>query len=358
MADTKSNKGLLILSSIVALTMLSASSSIAAKTSPTCSIVANSKKASCPDSSFSISDQFLLAVAKNNKSLAQQLLQRGAGINYRSQNRVVISRVNVRADKLNQFLAGSKRYQYASGSAYDIALVQGNAAIVLWLLQRGADPAAGYFKNQIENTHFKGSYPSSYLLLPYRERAKIISVGKVLTIAVKANELQKARQLLKIEPRAIHYLGNNLLPATLRLGKWKMVKLLLNHGADTHQLVNFSSMLYSPLESEPTNYPILEALLRHAKKRNKMDYQTFLSIAVRKKDARALRMLVNYGANLNPKDQKAPLFIAAEKKDIKTVRFLLKLGANPNIVNGGTTLLHRAIGNEQVALAKLLLQGG
>lgn len=322
-----------------------------------CGVLSAAKAASCPDNAFSISDQFLLAVAKNNKTLAQRLIQQGVNINYRSQNRLVVSRVNIRADKVNQFLVGSQRYQFASGTAYDIALSQGNAGMVLWLLQRGANPAAGYFKNKIEN-NFEGSYPPSYLGLSYQQRGRIVSVGEVLTMAVKENDVKKARKLLTIEPRAIHYLGNSLLPDTLRLGKWQMAKLFLNRGKDVEKLVNFPSMLYMPLRSEPTNYVILESLLRHAKKRKNMNFQDFLSRSIVKKDAKALRLLVNYGANLNPKDQKAPLFIAAEKNDVNTVKFLLKLGANPNIQYAGTSLLHRAIGNEQSVLATALINGG
>lgn len=299
-----------------------------------------------------------MAVAKKNKSLAQQLLQQGAPIDYRSQNRVVINRVNVRADKVNQFLAGNKRYQYASGSAYDIALSQGNAGMVKWLLQRGANPAAGYFKHRSENTHFSNSYPNSYLILPFKERAKIVSVGMVLALAVKENDVQKAERLLSIEPRAIHYQGNSLLPSILRLGKWQLADLFINKGKDVDQLTHFANLLHTPLSSEPTNYHLLGILLRHASKRKNFDHQPFLTKAIAKKDAQALRMLVQHGADLNPKHQKAPLFIAADKNDVKTIQFLLQLGANPNIQYAGSSLLHRAISSEQPDLAKALLNGG
>ncbi len=343
-----------ILSTLLSLLSFTSISSSAA----VCGVAGASKNASCPDSAFPLADQFLLAVAKNNKALAQQLVQQGAPINYRSQNRVVLSRVNVRADKVNLFLAGNKRYQYASGTAYDIALSQGNADMVLWLLQRGANPAAGYFKNQVEHTHFSGSYPPSYLLLPFQQRARIVSVGIVLTMAVKENDVKKAQQLLRIEPRAIHYRGNRLLPDTLRLGKWQMAKLFLNQGRDVHQLANFPNMINMPLSSDPTNYTVLESLLRHAQKRKGMDFHSFLVRAIDKKDTRSLHMLTRYGADLNPKDHKTPLFIAAERESIEMVRFLLQLGAKANTKSGGITLLHRAIGNEQPVLARALLDGG
>ncbi len=327
------------------------------KPNAVCGVKGAGKSASCPDSAFPLADQFLLAAAKGNDALAKQLLQQGVPIDYRSQNRVVIDRVSVRADKMNPFLAGNKRYQYASGTAYDIALSQNNASMVKWLMQQGANPAAGYFKHRIENTYFANNYPASYLLLPFKERAKIVSVGLVLEMAVKENNVQKAQQLLSIEPRAIHYQGNQLLPSLMRLGKWKMADLFINKGKDVDQLANFSSMLYAPLESEPTNYHLLESLLRHAKKRKKMNHQPFLAKAITKKDARALRMLVQYGADLNPKSQRAPLYLAADKNDVETIKFLLKLGANPNIEYAGSTLLHRAIGNEQYEQAKALLDG-
>ncbi|MEE9304081.1 MAG: ankyrin repeat domain-containing protein [Thiotrichaceae bacterium] len=328
------------------------------KPTAVCGVAGSSKSASCPDNAFPVADRFLLAVAKNNKALAQRLLQQGVAINYRSQNRVVINRVNVRADKVNQFLAGGKRYQYASGTAYDIALSQSNADMVKWLLQRGANPAAGYFKHRIENTHFANNYPSSYLLLPFHERAKIVSVGLLLAMAVEENDVKKAERLLSIEPRSIHYQGNSLLPKTLRLGKWQLARLIINRGKDVDQLANFSTMLFTPLYSKPTNYSIFEALLRHAHNRKNFNYQPYLVKALAKKDAHALQMLVSSGADLNPKDQKAPLFIAADKNDVQTIKFLLQLGADPNIQFSGSSLLHNAISSEKQELAKALLDGG
>lgn len=312
----------------------------------------------CPDSSFPIADQFLLAVAKGDKGNAARLLQQGASINYRSQNRVVINRVMVRADKTHPFLAGNKRYQYASGTAYDIALAQANADIVLWLLQRGANPAAGYFKTKIEHHYFAGNYPETYLNLPFLQRARIISVGHVLQMAVADNNAHKVAALLRIEPRAIHFYGNKLLPSILELGKWQLANIFFSQGKDIEKLRNFEALFNPVLQSEPTNYTMLQQLLQNSRKNKDFNYQALLSKAIHKKDAKALKMLVQAGADLNPKDQKAPLFIAADKNDVKTVAFLLRLGANPNIKYSGITLLHRAIGNEHVELAQALIKGG
>ena len=144
---------------------------------------------------LSADDYFLYAVSQNNLGLAQQLLQQGVDINYRSSDRKLINVVNVRADRVNRFMGGKQRFQYASGTAYDIALSQAQSQTVKWLLQKGANPAKGFFKASIENAHFSSYYPASYLNLPYRERAIIVSVGEVLALAVEENDPVSAARL-------------------------------------------------------------------------------------------------------------------------------------------------------------------
>ncbi len=303
-------------------------------------------------------DQFLLAVAANNRGMAQRYLQMGVPIDYTSTNRDVIKQVSVRADKVKQFMAGNQRYQYASGTAYDIALANAQAGMVRWLLRRGADPAKNYFKQEIERTYFANNYPPSYLNLPYKERARIVSVGKVLSLAVADNDAARVAQLLSIEPRAIHYRGNNLLPDILRLGKWRIANLFLSRGKDLDQLARLEDTLAYPLKSEPTNYAILQGLLNHARKRKNLRYQPLLLKAMKKHDAKALKMLVQAGASLNPKHEKPLLFIAAEQKDMKMVALLLKLGADPDQKYVLDSLLHKAVSDDNLPLAQTLLDGG
>lgn len=307
---------------------------------------------------LSAGDQFLLAVAANNTGVAQRFLQMGVPIDFSSTNREVIKKVSVRADKVNQFLAGNQRYQYASGTAYDIALAHAQAGMVRWLLKRGANPAKNYFKQEIERTYFANNYPASYLNLPYKERAIIISVGKVLSIAVAENDAHRVAQLLSIEPRAIHYRGNQLLPNILRLGKWRIANLFLSKGKDLEKLTRLEQTISYPLESEPTNYAILQGLLNHARKRKDLRYQPLILKAMKKQDGKALKMLVQAGATLNPKHSKPPLFIAVEQKNMKTVALLLKLGADPDQKYVLDSLLHKAVSDDNLALAQTLLRGG
>jgi len=303
-------------------------------------------------------DLFLYAVSKNNLGLAQQLLQQGVDINYRSANRQLINEVNVRADRVNQFMGGKQRYQYASGTAYDIALSQAQTQTVRWLLQKGANPAAGFFKSRIENTHFATFYPASFLNLPYQERAVIISVGEVLALAVQENDLMRATRLLQIEPRAVHYRGNQLLSNVLRLGKWQLAQLFLKQGRHLEQMKRMDELLVHPLNSEPTNYSILQALLTHAAKNQSLDLYALVLKAMDKGDGRALQMLIQAGATLNPKTQKPPLFVAADKGDLQHVRLLLSLGADPDQSYQTKQLLHDAVSGNKLELAKILLAGG
>ena len=59
---------------------------------------------------LSADDYFLYAVSQNNLGLAQQLLQQGVNIDYRSSDRKLINVVNVRADRVNRFMGGKQRF--------------------------------------------------------------------------------------------------------------------------------------------------------------------------------------------------------------------------------------------------------
>jgi len=307
---------------------------------------------------LSADDHFLYAISQNDLGLAQQFLQQGVDVNYRSSNRKLINVVSVRADRVNQFMGGKQRYQYASGSAYDIALSQAQSQTVKWLLQEGANPSAGFFKSRIENTHFATYYPASFLNLPYRERAIIVSVGEVLALAVQENDLVRAARLLQIEPRAVHYRGNQLLSNVLRLGKWQLANLFLKQGRDLGKMKNLDQLLAYPLDSEPTNYNILQSLLKHAIKRPKLNFYPYVIKAMDKEDSRALQMLIASGATLNPTKHQPPLFIAAEKNDLQAVQLLLSLGADPDQSYQAKRLLHEAVSGKKLNLARALLAGG
>lgn len=309
-------------------------------------------------SCLSVADAFLIAVADNNMVQARRLFAQGIDIDYRSGNRQVINHVNVRADKLNRYVIGKGRYKYGSGTAYDIALTQGNAVMTQWLLQNNANPAVGFFRRHIEKTRFSQDYPANYLNLPYTERARIISVGVVLAAAVEDNDHQKVTQLLRIEPRAIHYKNNKLLPVIIRLGKWSVAEAFLQYGKDIGKLHQYEPMLSELLTSEPTNYRMLETFLRRVSQEKGLDFFPLFMQALHKKDKAAMSLLVKYGANINVKDKKPPLVLMAEKEDIELVQFLLQLGANPNLPYSGQYLIHRAIANQQMPLAQALVAKG
>jgi len=236
--------------------------------SATCALATATSKP-CSEDILAVGDQFLLAVSRGQLHKAKQLLARGGvPINYRSSNRYVVGKTRVRADIDSPFMAGNKRYKFASGTAFDIALSQYNSPMVKWLLSRGASPDAGYFANLINRTHFVSLYPNSYLQLPFAQRSKIIAVGYVMELAARRNDVSAVKKLLTIEPRAIHYRGNIILSKAIQQGKWGITNLILDHGSDVHNLNNFSGLFESTIRSEPTQYGLLQKLLRHAKQRN------------------------------------------------------------------------------------------
>lgn len=323
-----------------------------------CPLVSSGAEKVCPDSAFSVNDQFLLAVAKGNLARAKQLVAHGARLDYRSSTPYVVEKTRVRADITSPFLAGNKRYQFASGTAYDIALSRYDTDMVQWLLNKGANPAAGYFANRVNQARFVGVYPNRYLRLPFSQRAKIISVGYVMELAVQQNDLSAVRHLLKIEPRSIHYRGNVILLNALQTGKYKIANLLLDQGRDVSQLTNFERLFDSVMQSEPTQYALLKKLLHLAQKRKGFTYTQLLAQAIDKQDDQALQLLVKAGADLNPKRGLSPLYSLLDKEDLRTTRTLLALGADPNRSNGSESLLQRAIRYEKPEFVKLYLQHG
>ena len=300
-------------------------------------------------------DQFLVAVAENNISRVQQLFRRQFSIDYRSANRELIKFVNVRADKLNRYIVGKRRYEYASGTAYDIALSQGYVKMAIWLLAQGANPAAGFFQRHIESTNFAKSYPIEYLNLPYKQRARLISAGVVLSNAVKENDPVKAANVLRIVPQALHYQNNGLLPQIIRLGKWEVAKAFLQHGKDIELLKDYVSMLRILITSQPTNYQMLELFLQRVYQSKKVDFFPLFMQALEKGDKRTMKLLVKYQTNINVKDKKPPLVLMAEQENNDMIRFLLDIGADPNMAYSGQTLIHRAIANSELPLAQALI---
>ncbi|PWQ95705.1 ankyrin repeat domain-containing protein [Leucothrix arctica] len=339
---------------VLALTSATVSAECTIDTNNTKQVVVTKGSVQC----LSEADQFLLAVADNNLQRAQQLFKKQFPIDYRSNSRSLIQQVNVRADKLNRYVTGKRRYEYASGTAYDIALSQGYTKLAKWVIAQGANPAAGFFQNHIESMDFEQYYPTDYLNFPYKQRAKIISAGVVLADAVKENDHIKAANVLRIEPLAIHYQNNRLLPEVIKLGKWNVAKSFLDHGKDVELLQNYVPMLSTLITSKPSNYPVLEMFLKRVYKSDKIDFFPLFMQALEKGDKAAMRLLVKYKTNINVTNKKPPLVLMAEAKNNDMIRFLLAIGANPNLEYSGQYLIHRAIANTEMELAQALIAKG
>lgn len=325
---------------------------------PLCGSLKAQSKEACPDSAFSVNDQFLLAVSRGDLVAAKGLLKQGVDINYRSSTPRVVTKTRVRADKTFPFLAGNKRYQFASGTAFDIALARYDTETVKWLLSQAANPAAGYFANIINNTQFAGLYPDSYLNLPYEQRAKITAVGFVMEMAARQNDVAAVQKLLALEPRAIHYRGNVILSKAMQLGKWDIANLIIDQGNDVHALHNYAGLFDTVLRSDPTQYQLLQKLLNHASRRKDFSYSALIDKVIRKEDAQAMQMLVAAGANLNPEKGMSPLFTVLNSDNLEMAKVMLQLGADPNKKHGSESLLHRAIRYEKADFVKLFLDHG
>ncbi|CAA6807076.1 MAG: Unknown protein [uncultured Thiotrichaceae bacterium] len=347
-----------ILSFIVLLLLMAMSPNDDLSAAALCGSLNADDEGECPDSAFSIDDQLLLAVSRGGLATAKGLLKQGADINYRSSTPHVVIKTRVRADKTFPFLAGKNRYQFASGTAFDIALARYDTKTVKWLLSQAANPAAGYFANIINNTHFAGLYPDSYLNLPYEQRAKITAVGFVMEMAARENDVLAVQKLLALEPRSIHYRGNVILSKALQLGKWDIANLIIDQGSDVHGLHNYAGLFDTVMRSDPTQYQLLQKLLHHASHRKDFSYSALIDKVIRKEDSQAMQMLVSAGANLNPEKGMSPLFTVLNSDNVAMARVMLQLGADPNKTHGAESLLHRAIRYEKPDFVRLFLDHG
>ncbi|XP_076285606.1 uncharacterized protein LOC143211647 [Lasioglossum baleicum] len=246
----------------------------------------------------------------------------------------------------------------------------GNLELVEDLLKNGADI------NALDNMYFRFS------LLHEAVKRKQVQMVKLL-INYRANVNVKNSQ------------GETPIVNAIQNTDTKMIELLLTNGADIKEdpKVVCTAVRCGNLE-------IVEDLLKNGADINALDNMYFsfslLHYAVLRKQLQMVQLLINYGANVNVKDtrEKTPIVDAIQNKDKKIIKLLLSNGADikedPKVLcaaveNGNLKivediltdgadvnmllipnssigrrflLLHKAVMQKQVKMAKLLLKYG
>lgn len=165
-------------------------------------------------------------------------------------------------------------------------------------------------------------------------------VNRELRNAILSGNVNAAKNLLSIggDPNnAINYhRGLKPLHVAASSGNTRMVKLLLNHGADP-KMQNMQGRTPFDIAVLKGHATVVEELLKQGGASvNSRDYlgTTPLHFAASQGHANVVRKLLNHGAKVNSKSDvgQTPLFIASRKGHANVVRLLLKRGANPKIV--------------------------
>ncbi len=137
----------------------------------------------------------------------------------------------------------------------------------------------------------------------------------------------------------------------------KLIKLLLNHGANPYFENEFQQ---TPFNLSIKYKDSLETFLKCGTKPDYPDKnaQTLLYTAITSDDLETAEILKKYKANLNHKDNqgKSPIFYTTTPQ---TIQWLSKNGANLNQVdNNKQTVLHQNIAENNYNISKLLLRLG
>ena len=202
-----------------------------------------------------------------------------------------------------------------------------------------------------------------FYIIQHRQQRKQLRSGLIGFIQQGKRELVAEALQRGADANAADANGVPALALALALGNMEIFKLLLSHGADVSAAANATNTNGEPaLVCALSNMEIFKLLLEHGANVNATDEtgKTVLMRTVAMKNMEAVRLLLEKGADINAVDAQGqtPLVHAMKAKNMEAASLLLELGANVDIAKEGSELLALAAKNNDMELARTLINMG
>jgi len=155
--------------------------------------------------------------------------------------------------------------------------------------------------------------------------------------------------------------GDTLLHHAIRKHNAKMVKILIEHGADIEAKDCQGDTPLDVAINYIRNKEIIDLLIAKGAHKTKGKELEKITVISQEELLQNLKKAVAKGQDINQADAigRTPLHAASEYGYKEAVDFLLSKGANPNVADKmGFTVLHFAIMHSQVEVAKVLIEHG
>lgn len=259
------------------------------------------------------------------------------------------------------------------------AVLNNNKEEVLQYLSDGANvngtvEESGLFRKNIygpslELAMYKEHYDLVNLLLDNGADPKMLSKTAIEEL-LKKNQLATIDKLLAAglpfrreynDPFDEKVVDYDILISALSKENIELVQIVLRHGADISIYEDGGTRI--PLVSRYLHsFPITQSLLDYSKydinKPFKNNQLTLLIEAVKIRATDTALYLLEQGSFPESIDEhgQSPLYFAVRYKDVKVARVLLEKGANPNRIYFGQTLAAMAATNADFLMLQLLLE--
>ena len=165
-------------------------------------------------------------------------------------------------------------------------------------------------------------------------------------------------------PNEVNKMGCTTLSLAIWVGHNKIVKILLDHGAEVNQIDPINGTTALMFAAQDGKHEIARDLLLRGASVNyqAVNGRTALHSAVQEESAATVNLLLEFGANVHltsTNDKSTPLHVACGHRNLNIVKMLVNAGADVNAKRtGGVTPLYMATGNGFTEITHFLAENG